>query len=209
MTILSRYTNTPPKQPYTNFTNTAFSITTPKNHLTNTFSSFFKNYPIKKQFDYCSQGLILVNGYNNDTSKPFRLHVVDEFMEEQIKYYEAKLKYEIDSWDLNDKLNNKEKIMVLDTRSPEAFKQEHIPGAINIPHRNMNAQNTAYLDKNIFYVTYCDGIGCNASTKGALKMTQLGFCVKELLGGIDWWKRDGYPTNGIESSDKDKIACGC
>ena len=25
-------------------------------------------------------------------------------------------------------------------------------------------------------------------------MAKLGFKVKELLGGLDWWKRDGYST---------------
>ena len=38
--------------------------------------------------------------------------------------------------------------------------------------------------------------GCNASTKGALKLTRLGFNVKELMGGLDWWMRDGYETEG-------------
>ncbi|MGL5793595.1 MAG: rhodanese-like domain-containing protein, partial [Waterburya sp.] len=37
--------------------------------------------------------------------------------------------------------------------------------------------------------------GCNASTKGALAMTKLGFRVKELMGGLNWWKRDGHPTS--------------
>jgi len=42
------------------------------------------------------------------------------------------------------------------------------------------------------YVVYCDGIGCNASTKGAYKLARLGFRAKELLGGLDWWRRDGH-----------------
>jgi hypothetical protein len=25
-------------------------------------------------------------------------------------------------------------------------------------------------------------------------MTRLGFRVKELIGGLDWWKRDGHKT---------------
>ena len=130
-------------------------------------------------------------------------------MEEQIKYYQAKLKYEIDSWDLFDKLNSKEEVVVIDTRSNEAFEREHIPGAINIPYRTMNEQSCEKLDKNVFYITYCDGIGCNASTKGALNMTQLGFCVKELLGGLDWWKRDGYKTEGNNAISGAEMSCGC
>lgn len=59
-------------------------------------------------------------------------------------------------------------------------------------------------------VTYCDGIGCNASTKGALNMATLGFNVKELIGGLDWWKRDGHSTAGAQGSQRNgEISCGC
>ena len=115
-------------------------------------------------------------------------------MKYQIRHYEDKLRYETDSWDLNTAIQNGERIAVIDTRSPEAFAKEHISGAVNLPHRNMSEDTTAHLDREVLYITYCDGIGCNASTKGALKMAQLGFRVKELIGGLDWWKRDGYPT---------------
>ena len=114
-------------------------------------------------------------------------------MKDQIQHYEDKLKYETDSWDLNEAIQNGERVVVIDARSPEAFAEGHIPGAISFPHRNMNTDSTANLDREALYVTYCDGIGCNASTKSALNMTRLGFRVKELMGGLDWWKRDGYP----------------
>lgn len=129
-------------------------------------------------------------------------------MNEQIKYYEDKLKYEIDSWDLSEALKDS-KTVVIDARSCSAYAQEHIPSAINIPHRTMNEKTTKHLDKNILYVTYCDGIGCNASTKGALNMAKLGFKVKELLGGLDWWIRDGYETKGINARNSKNIECGC
>ena len=114
-------------------------------------------------------------------------------MKDQIRHYEDKLKYETDSWDLNEAIQNGEGVVVIDARSPEAFAEGHIPDAINFPHRNMNADSTVHLDREALYVTHCDGIGCNASTKGALNMARLGFRVKELMGGLDWWKRDGYP----------------
>jgi len=59
-------------------------------------------------------------------------------------------------------------IIVIDVRSEVAYETEHIPGALNIPHRNINVDSTKHLDKQSTYITYCDGIGCNASTKGAL-----------------------------------------
>ena len=117
-------------------------------------------------------------------------------MNEQIKHYSDKLAHETDSWDLKVALEAGENIVVIDARSPQAFEQEHIPGAINIPHRSMSPETTEHLDKETLIVTYCDGIGCNASTKGALNMVRLGFRVKELIGGLDWWKRDGHPTEG-------------
>lgn len=117
-------------------------------------------------------------------------------MNEQMKHYADKLAYETDSWDLKVALEAGEHIVVIDTRSPEAFAYEHIPGALNIPHHTMNPETTTPLDAAALIVTYCDGIGCNASTKGALNMARLGFRVKELIGGLDWWKRDGHPTDG-------------
>lgn len=128
-------------------------------------------------------------------------------MGEQQAYYEDKLRYEVDSWDLAEAIKNSEKVIVLDMRSNELFEKEHIPGAINFPHRTMTSESTAHLDKNFLYITYCNGIGCNGSTKGALNMLKLGFQVKELIGGLDWWKRDGHETTGINNSKI--IVCGC
>ena len=103
-------------------------------------------------------------------------------MDLQIKHYENKLAFEMDPSDLFDALNNGE----------------------------MNEESTKHLDKECVYVTYCDGIGCNASTKGALNMSKLGFKVKELMGGIEWWKFDGYATEGTKASQMGaKIQCAC
>ena len=85
-------------------------------------------------------------------------------------------------------------IVVIDARSRDAYAAAHIPGAVNFPHREISAETTARLDHSKVYVVYYDGIGCNASTKGAYKLARLGFRAKELLGGIDWWRRDGHPV---------------
>lgn len=130
-------------------------------------------------------------------------------MEEQIRHYERKLAYETDSWDLKVAIDAKENVIVVDARSPQAYALEHIPGALNIPHRLMSEETTAHLDKSALIVTYCDGIGCNASTKGALAMSKLGFHVKELIGGMDWWKRDGHPTETSATDVPHSPPCGC
>lgn len=108
---------------------------------------------------------------------------------------EGKLRFHTDSWDLSVDLKaSLAAIVVIDARSRDAYIAGHIPGAVNFPHREMNRETTARLDPNKVYVVYCDGIGCNASTKGAYKLARLGFRTKELLGGLDWWRRDGHPV---------------
>lgn len=126
-------------------------------------------------------------------------------MQDQLTHYENKLRWEIDSWDLNEGRENGRNVVVIDARGAAAFEAEHIPDAISLPHREMTEASTAGLERDALYVTYCDGIGCNASTKGALNMTRLGFTVKELIGGLDWWRRDGYPTKKGDAAH----AMGC
>ena len=101
-------------------------------------------------------------------------------------------------------------LLLLDARSPEAYSRGHVPGAVNVPYRRIDATTAAELPRDAVLVTYCDGIGCNASTKAALKLATLGFKVKEMLGGLDWWIRDGY---AVETGDgvglEAKVSCGC
>ena len=130
-------------------------------------------------------------------------------MNAQINFYQAKLAYEMDPADLFSALENNEAIIPIDCRSKEAYEKEHIPFSINIPHREMTHESTRHLDKSKLYVCYCDGIGCNASTKGALNMSKLGFKTKELIGGIEWWKFDKYSTEGRNGQKGDDIVCAC
>jgi rhodanese-related sulfurtransferase len=128
---------------------------------------------------------------------------------EQMSYYHRKLSYEMDSWDLFVGLKEGQPLTVIDGRSATAFAQEHIPGAVNQPHKELCFNTTVALDKSRIYVCYCDGIGCNASTKTALKLLTLGFQVRELIGGLDWWIRDGYATEGQSPRAGTDVVCGC
>lgn len=56
-------------------------------------------------------------------------------MDNPIKHYSDKLEFETDSWDLRAALDNGEKIIVVDARSTQSYEEEHIPGAVSIPHR--------------------------------------------------------------------------
>ncbi|WP_428487991.1 rhodanese-like domain-containing protein [Rhodopila sp.] len=115
--------------------------------------------------------------------------------DEMAAIMQDKLRFHTDAWDLSVDLKAAvTDIVVMDARPHAAYIGGHIPGAVSFPHREMNTETVASLDRAKVYVVYCDGIGCNASTKGAYKLARLGFRAKELLGGLDWWRRDGHPV---------------
>ena len=121
-----------------------------------------------------------------------------------LAHFESRLEWEIDAADLH---ANQSAYIVIDARTPEVFAMGHVPGAINLPHRTITAE-TAAFPKDAVLVTYCDGIGCNASTKAAVKLSRLGDRVKEMIGGMDWWRRDGLPVHdGAPAAHA--VACGC
>ena len=128
---------------------------------------------------------------------------------EQIHYYQKKLTFEIDAADLHWARQQGKNLVVVDGRQHSYYRIEHIPGAVNLPHRELSFDTTVTLDKSTLYICYCDGIGCNGSTQTALKLLMLGFEVKELIGGLDWWKRDGDPTEGDLAQTKCALQCGC
>ena len=41
-------------------------------------------------------------------------------------------------------------------------------------------------------VVYCWGPGCNGATRAALEFALLGHPVKEMLGGFEYWVREGF-----------------
>ena len=85
-------------------------------------------------------------------------------------------------------------LVVVDARYPEAYAREHLPTAINLPSRQLDETTTAGLDRDALYVVYCWNESCHASTKTAQRLEALGFKVKELHGGLETWRKQGFPT---------------
>jgi rhodanese-related sulfurtransferase len=111
------------------------------------------------------------------------------------EHFRAKLSYETDPADLHaDLAKGVSGILIVDARPARDFANEHILGAISLPHRAVDADSTKHISRDATIVAYCWGPGCNGSTKAALRLSALGFRVKELIGGLEYWKREGYPT---------------
>jgi len=104
-----------------------------------------------------------------------------------------------------------QEFVLLDVRDEAAWKQGHIPGAVHLP-RALIPQDTS-LRLSVPVVTYCWGPGCNGATRAAHALAQRGFRVKEMLGGIEYWIREGFPVlteSGEVRLPADTLtACGC
>jgi rhodanese-related sulfurtransferase len=112
-------------------------------------------------------------------------------------HFERRLAVETDCSDVHDDLARhgaEAGFVVVDARSADDYAAGHVPGAISLPHRTITDATVASLPAKRLLVTYCWGPHCNAATKAAAKLAALGFSVKEMLGGFEYWCREGYDT---------------
>ncbi len=112
------------------------------------------------------------------------------------EFFARRLSVETDADDVAAAIKSGARDFVLvDARSPEAYESAHLPGAINVPHATIDADLAASLDDGLV-VVYCWGPGCNAAHQAALRLARLGRPVKEMLGGWEYYVREGHPTEG-------------
>ena len=117
--------------------------------------------------------------------------------EEAKRHFLAKLAVETDPADVRlDLQRGQDSFTLLDARSAQDYEECHIPGAISLPYRSITAERTAELSKDRPLVVYCWSPGCNAATKAAARLSALGFQVKEMIGGIEYWRREGGAVEG-------------
>lgn len=113
-------------------------------------------------------------------------------------HFAARLTFETDCSDVHADLavhGRDHRFVVLDARSADDYATGHVPGAISMPHATIAPETAAArLRPDQLVVTYCWGPHCNGATQAAAKLTALGFSVKEMLGGFEYWCREGYET---------------
>jgi len=113
------------------------------------------------------------------------------------EFFATKLANETDCSDVyaDIKEGNKNYVL-LDARSREAFDKSHAVTAVSMPHSEINEETFSEYDKDTLFVVYCWGPGCNGATKAGLKISALGYAVKEMIGGIHYWEDfERYPVN--------------
>jgi rhodanese-related sulfurtransferase len=85
--------------------------------------------------------------------------------------------------------------VLVDCRPRGSYDKAHLPGAVSLPVTEMDSVRVAALPPGLL-VTYCWGPSCNAATKGAYRLAAFGRQVKELIGGLEYWIREGHPLEG-------------
>ena len=119
-------------------------------------------------------------------------------MIDRTDYYAAKLAYETDASDVHAARNAGASIYVVDVRSDEAWAQGRVAGAVHMHYSEIAARAAAEIPSDGEVVVYCWSPGCNAGAKGALEFARLGYRVREMIGGFEYWVREGYP---VEDAD--------
>ncbi|MDH2445170.1 rhodanese-like domain-containing protein [Amnibacterium sp. CER49] len=113
--------------------------------------------------------------------------------EEAVRHFAARLRFETDVADVHAALEAGTPFLLLDSRGDDAWRQGRIPGAVHLPTRQI-ASRIGELPPDLEVVTYCWGPGCNGATRAALELARLGRPVREMLGGFEYWAREGFPV---------------
>lgn len=79
--------------------------------------------------------------------------------------------------------------IILDVRTPEEFRERHIPNAINIPNETIGSEDIQELpDKDQLILVYCRS--GNRSKQASGKLAELGYMNIVEIGGINDWTGD-------------------
>ncbi|MEU7849254.1 rhodanese-like domain-containing protein [Micromonospora parva] len=110
-------------------------------------------------------------------------------------HFRARLSVETDVSDVHADLSaGTPALVVVDSRGAAAWTQGHLPGAVHLPTAEIAARAAELIPPGSAVVTYCWGPGCNGATRAALEFAVLGYPVKEMLGGFEYWVREGLPV---------------
>jgi len=90
------------------------------------------------------------------------------------------------------------KFKLVDVLPRGSYEKEHIKGAISIPLNEIEQKAAKALKKNDVIIVYCASFDCQASTRAAEKLLELGYKdVLDYKGGLKDYKEAHLPLQGI------------
>lgn len=109
-----------------------------------------------------------------------------------LAFVEAKLAYEMDVVAAH-RAQAEGSALIVDTRKQLSWDQGHIAGAVHLPPNVLDGALTD-LPFDHTLIVYGWGPGCNGATATAHRLLTDGFDVRELIGGYEYWVRNGFPV---------------
>ncbi len=111
-----------------------------------------------------------------------------------VKFFEEKIKYEIDPYSVRKIVDLKDtNYVIVDVWDIGSYKAGHIPTSINIPSNELD-KHLNKLPKNKKLILYCYHVVCFAAPKAALHLAKKGYDVMEMVGGFEEWQKHGHPV---------------
>ena len=115
---------------------------------------------------------------------------------EAARHFNARLALETDAADVGGAVAAGDvDFTLLDVRSRAAYAAGHVPGAVSLPYAEIDAA-ALYALGDAPLVVYCWGPGCNAAQHAGARIAALGRPLKEMLGGWEYYVREGWPVEG-------------
>jgi rhodanese-related sulfurtransferase len=159
-----------------------------------------------------------VSSFSQTTSVVLRVPAAEP--ETAAAHFYSRFTFEVDVADVHADIEaGVADFVLVDSRSKEAWDQGHIPSALHLPTDSIATRAEKLIARDKVVVTYCWGPGCNGATRAAHVFATLGYRVKEMLGGYEYWAREGFPVanaEGTKRNETDPLTapvrhgnCGC
>ncbi|KAA9000956.1 rhodanese-like domain-containing protein [Paenibacillus spiritus] len=111
-------------------------------------------------------------------------------------HFQARAAFETDVADVAYDLHHGvQDFVLLDVRDAQSYEEAHLPGARSLPGGFLRGEAPPFGKEDLL-VVYCWGPACNGATKAAGRLAAKGYRVKEMLGGIEYWRLEGGELEG-------------
>lgn len=84
-------------------------------------------------------------------------------------------------------------VTVLDVRPPEEYASGHVPGAVNVPLKEL-ARRLKELPQDQEIVAYCRGPHCVLAFEAVAQLRERGFQARRMEDGFPEWREAGLPV---------------
>jgi rhodanese-related sulfurtransferase len=121
------------------------------------------------------------------------LEVAPALSRDAFDHFAKRLTYETDCADVYSSFaSDRVDFVLVDVRGRKAYDKGHVPRAVNLPVLTITERSMQEYPAGTVFVVYCAGPHCNGANKAAIRLSQMGRPVKEMLGGVTGWVDEGF-----------------